>query len=364
MLRIGALAVSLFLFGVFIKCTGKSPLDAFANMYKGAFSSWTAFQFTLTSAAPLLLTALCTALPARLGMVIIGGEGALLMGGLAAALVGLACENCGPYTALIAMLLAGAAAGGLWIMLAGALRYYRGVNETISSLLLNYIAIALLNHCVEGPFKDPESLNKPSTRPLADEHQLGSIFGMDVHWGLAYGVIACVVCYFLIQHTTFGFAVRTTGANIRAGRIVGLSVGALTLIVSVMAGAAAGVAGMVEVAAVNQQANASLVSGYGYAGILVAFIARHNPLAIIPVAVLMGGIMASGNLLQTNMKLPDATVKVLQGIMFIVILTSESLYGRFKIFQARETTEKPNTPEKKDDGKPVAAPGQGGLAVG
>jgi simple sugar transport system permease protein len=305
-------------------------------MYQGSFASWTSLQFTLKSAAPLLLTALCTALPAQLGMVMIGGEGAVLMGGLAAALVGLQFEGSSPYVALIMMLLAGALVGGLWITLAGALRYYRGVNETISSLLLNYIAIALLNHCVEGPFKDPESLNKPSTRPLADEHMLGSIPGMDVHWGLAYGVLACIFCYVLIQHTTFGFAVRTAGGNVRAGRIVGLSVGALTLIVSFMAGAFAGIAGMVDVAAVNGQANSALIAGYGYAGILVSFIARHNPLAIIPVSILMGGILASGDLLQSRMHLPDAATRVLQGILFVVILTSESLYGRFAIFQAKE----------------------------
>jgi ABC-type uncharacterized transport system permease subunit len=357
-LRTGAIVLSLLLFGVFIALDGKSPIAAFANMYQGSFASWTSIQFTLKSAAPLLLTALCTALPARLGMVVIGGEGAVLMGGLGAALTGLAFEGSGPWTALTMMLLAGALAGGIWIMLVGALRYFRGVNETISSLLLNYIAIALLNHFVEGPFKDPDSLNKPSTRPLADDHMLGPIPGMDVHWGLAYGVVACVFCYFLIQHTTFGFAVRTTGGNIRAGRVVGLSVGRLTLIVSFMAGAAAGVAGMVDVAAVNGQANAALVAGYGYAGILVAFIARHNPLAIIPVALLLGGILASGDLLQSRMQLPDAATRVLQGIMFMVILSSESLYGRFKIFQAREPSGGPLTPSE----KPV--PSAEGLAVG
>ncbi len=356
-LRIGAIIFSLFLFGIFVLLAGKNPKTTFVNMYEGTFGSWNAFLFTLNRAAPLLLTALCTALPARLGLVVIGGEGAFVIGGLSAAIMGLACEKSDPWTALIMMMLAGGIAGGLWIMAVGALRYYRGVNETISSLLMNYIAIALLNHCVEGPFKDPESLNKPSTRPLDDAHQLGQISDLiQVHWGLVYGLVMCLFCYVLIQHTTFGFSVRTTGGNIRAGRIVGLSVGALTLITCFIAGAAAGLGGMVEVAAVNTQANSAINANYGYAGILVAFIAQQNPLAIIPVSLLVGGILASGNLLQTRMGLPNATVQVLQGIMFIVILGSESLYGRFKFFQPSEVkatppkSETPGTTPAKTEG--------------
>ena len=333
-LRVGAILVSMFVFSIFLICCKTNPIEVYAVMYKGAFGTSFSIQNTLQRAAPLILAALCTALPSRLGMVIIGGEGALVIGGLCAAIAGLMVATASPIIVLITMAIAGATAGGLWIMLAGGLKYFRGVNETISSLLLNYIAIAILNHVVEGPMRDPLSLNKPSTPNIGEANMLGHLPGIDVHWGLAYGVVACLVLYVLISHTTFGFAMRTVGGNIRAARIVGLSVGQLTLITCFLAGAAAGVAGMVEVAAVHGAANASLASGYGYTGILVSFIARHNPLAIMPVAVLLGGIGASSGLLQRRHHLPDATVQVLQGIMFIVILASESLYGRFKIFQA------------------------------
>jgi len=360
-LRLGALIVALLLFGVFVFAAGKNPLDVYALMFKGAFGTWFSFQNSLQRAAPLILTALCTALPARLGLVIIGGEGALVFGAFCATVAGLSFKESGPYTCLTAMLLAGAMAGGAWILLIGALRYFRGVNETISSLLLNYIAIAILNHMVEGPFKDPESLNKPATLPIGDDNMLGHMFGLDVHWGLAYGIIACLFSYVLIQHTTFGFGVRTTGGNIRAGRIVGLPVSFLMLATCFLAGAAAGVAGMVEVAAVHGTANASIIAGYGYTGILVAFIARQNPLAILPVALLLGGIGASSGLLQRRLGLPDATVLVLQGIMFLVILASESLYGRFKIFQPKAAPEKPAPPKNPT---PIETKPTEGLALG
>jgi simple sugar transport system permease protein len=132
-----------------------------------------------------------------------------------------------------------------------------------------------------------------------------------------------------------GFALRIVGGNVRAARLAGLPVGILILASCFLGGAAAGLAGMAEVAAVHGSANASLIAGYGYAGILVSFIARHNPLAIVPVATLVGGIAASGGMLQRRLDLPDATVLVLQGIAFMVILASETLYGRFRMFQPR-----------------------------
>ncbi len=323
----GALAASLALFGIFVALAGHSPLDVYSEMVRGAFGTWFSFQNTLIRAAPLMLTGLCTALPARLGLVIIGGEGALVVGGLAAATVGPLLAGGSPYLVLIGMAVCAMLAGGLWIGAAGALKVLRGVNETISSLLLTYIGIALMNHLVEGALRDPASLNKPSTMYIGDENMLGNMPGMDVHWGLLFGVVACILGWILMDHTTFGFAGRVVGGNVRAARLSGLPVSRLVIVVCGFAGACAGLAGMVEVGAVHGKANASLVAGYGYAGILVAFLARQNALAVIPVALLLGGINASGGLLQRSFDLPDATVNVLQGILFVVLLASETFQG-------------------------------------
>jgi simple sugar transport system permease protein len=270
-------------------------------------------------------------------MVIIGGEGALVLGALMSAAVVHWMPNSSPMTVLAVMVLVGSLTGGAWIALAGSLKYYRGVNETISSLLLNYIAIAILNQMVEGPMHDPESLNTPSTWYIGDANMLGKMFGSDVHWGLGFGLIICVITYLLMDHTILGFAAKIAGGNIRAARVAGLSVGKITVLICGLAGACAGLAGVVEVAAVQGRANANITApGYGYTGILVAFIARANPLAVIPVAILIGGIGASGGLLQRRQHLPDATVLVLQGIIFLMILSFETFYGRFKIFQRKE----------------------------
>jgi ABC-type uncharacterized transport system permease subunit len=326
-----AIAVSIVLFGAFVAAAGHNPLDVYSEMYRGAFGTWFSFQNSLLRAAPLMLTGLCTALPARLGLMIIGGEGALVVGGIAAAAGAAALRGAPPMVVIVGMMVASMLAGGIWIGAAGALRALRGVNETIGSLLLSYIGIALFNQLVEGPFRDPASLNKPSTPPIGEANMLGNLPGLDVHVGLAFGVVGCIICYVLMEHTVFGFSARIVGGNARAARLSGLGVPSLIIITCAIAGAAAGLAGMVEVAAIHGSANASLMAGYGYAGILVAFLARHNALAILPVALVLGGINASGGLLQRTFGLPDAAVSVLQGIAFVVLLGSETYRGQLRL---------------------------------
>ena len=323
-----ALAGGLALFGVFVWFGGHNPMQALGLLFTGAFGDAFSLQNTLQRAAPLMLTALCVALPARAGLTIIGGEGALVLGGLACAALPVLLPLPQGSLGTALLLLAAAAAGGAWIALAGWLRQWRGVNETISSLLLGYIAIALFKHIVEGAMRDPASLNKPSTLPLPEALRIGSMGSYDVHWGLVFGVVLCLLAAFWLSITTHGFATRVVGGNLRAARLVGLPASRLIVVACALGGACAGLAGGIEVAAVHTSANASLIVGLGYTGILVSFVARHQPLAIIPVAVLFGGFLAAGSLLQRRMGLPDASVQVLMGFCFVFILASEAWRGR------------------------------------
>lgn len=327
-----AVALSLVLFGIFVTFSGVNPFDVYRTMFRGAFGTPYAWRNTLIHASPLLLTALCVALPARVGMVIIGGEGCVLLGGLMAALTAHLMPGAPPLLVQIGMVVVGMSAGGLWIAASGALRQFRGVNETISSLLMNYIALAILNHCVEGPMHDPTSLDHPSSWPIGAVNMFGNIPGTEIHVGLLFGLIACVLAWVLMDHTTFGLASRVVGGNVRAARVAGLSVARYSLMICFLGGAAAALTGVVEVAAVHGHANDSLAAGYGYAGILVAFVARQNPLAIIPVAILLGGVAGSGDLLQLKLKLSSASVQVFEGILFLVILGLDTWAGRLHEF--------------------------------
>ena len=329
-----ALVISAVLFSIFLIAIGKSPFDFYGLIYQGGFGTAFSIQNTLQRAAPLILTALAVAIPARIGLIMIGGEGALVLGGFAAAAVAVPMiGKVSPILTLPLMAIVSIIVGGAWVGFAGFLRHARGVNETISSLLLTYIGIAIMNFFVEGALRDLTNPNKPSTKPIGDAYMIGKIPGTDVHWGLAVGILVAIALHILMTRTTFGCAARVTGGNARAAMAQGLPVGKLMVICTAIAGACAGLAGFFEVAAIQGQANASLVAGYGFTGILVSFLARHNPIAIIVVAILFGGIVAAGGLIQRRMGLPDATVLVLQGLTFVVLLVSETLYGRFNIFK-------------------------------
>jgi simple sugar transport system permease protein len=334
---LGALIASGVLFSIFLIFLGKSPVEFFSLLWRGGFGTSFSFQNTLQRAAPLILCGLAFAIPAQIGLTMIGAEGALVLGGFAAAAVAipLVSNEAPVFLTMIAMAAAAMLAGGGWNAIAGWLRHARGVNETISTLLLTYIAIAIMNFFVEGLLRDPGSANKPSTMPIGKEYMVGSIPGMDVHWGLVAGIVLAVILQLLMSRTTFGFAARVTGGNARAALAQGLPVGKLIVACSAIAGACAGLAGYYEVAAIHGQANASLVAGYGFTGILVSFLARHNPVVVVPVAVMFGSIEASGGLIQRRMDMPDATALVLQGIIFVVLLASETLNGRFAIFQPK-----------------------------
>lgn len=330
-----ALAGTLLLFVLFLLVQGKPAGEACLLIFQGAFGTLFAWQNTLQRAAPLLLTALCVALPARVGLIVIGGEGALALGGLAAAVMPQLLPALPSLVMLAAMALAAMLAGGLWIALCGGLRQWRGVNETISSLLLSYLAVAVFKHLVEGPLRDPASLNKPSTLPLPDPYLVGSLPGLEVHWGLAWGAVACVAAWVFLRHSVYGFAMGVVGGNVRTARLVGLPVNRLILTACALGGAAAGLAGMFEVSAVQGSATSALLAGYGFSGILVAFAARQNPLAIIVCALVIGGVEASGSLLQRRLDLPDATTLVLQGLLFCNLLAWEAITGRLSALKLR-----------------------------
>ena len=336
LLPVGALTAALAVFGLFVWFGGGSPVEAWVLLFRGAFGDAFSWQNTLQRAAPLMLTALAVALPARAGLTVIGGEGALVLGALGCAGLPYLLPGLAGTAGSVLVLAAGALFGAVWIALAGALRQWRGVNETISSLLLGYIAISLFKHFVEGPMRDPASLNKPSTLPLAESLRIGPIMGAsgadswlgDVHWGLVIGLVPCIAAGLWLSFTASGFALRVVGGNARTARGMGLPTDRLIVLACALGGACAGLAGAIEVAAVHTAANASVIVGLGYTGILVSFVARHNPWAIPPVALLFGGFAAAGSLLQRRMGLPDASVLVLQGFAFVFILAAEALRGR------------------------------------
>lgn len=323
-----ALLVAFAVFGVLVAVQGHDPTDVYAVLWLGAFGTSFSIENTLTLAAPIILTSLCTLIPARVGLLVIGGEGALALGGLGAVLAGMALTGLPWWLGIAVCCAAGAAAGGAWIAAAGVLKHRRGVNETISTLLMNYIAAAVLLHLVTGPIRDYSVSIKAQSHAIPEAWRMGEIPGWSVHWGLVVGVVAIFALHVLLRHTVTGFSMSVLGGNRRAAQMAGLDIGRLTLLACGLGGAGAGLAGAIEVVAIHGAASESLLVGFGYTGILVAFLARQNPPAVLLVALVIGGIAAAGGLLQRRFGMPDATTQLLQGIIFLCVLASNSLAGR------------------------------------
>jgi len=316
-LTLSALLVSLLLFGGIIALAGVDVGAAYAALSQGAVAAVTDWRSTGQHAAPLMLTALCVALPARLGLLVVGGEGALALGGVAALSTGMMLLGAPVGVTQLGMTLAAMATGGIWTALAGGLRYYRGVNETLGSLILAYAGIAIAE-CILAASSPVEH--------AAARHDLAA--AADLSLELLCGVTACILAHLLIQRTPFGFAVRAAGGNPRAARSVGLPLGRLVLLTCFIGGAAAGLAGLAETATLRTMTDRSLLAGYGCSGIVVAFIARHQPLAIIPAALLLGVIKVSTETLQFHSGLPDTTMLVLQAIVFTTILAGSAVFDQ------------------------------------
>lgn len=325
LLSLLAFLMAVLIWLVLAAVIGLPPGEVVVTMFQGAFGSAFAWEQSMRAATPLLLTGLCVALPARAGLLVVGGEGAFVLGGLAAAA---AAVSVPPALAPLALFGAAGLVGALWLGLCGWLRVWRHVHEAVSGLLLTYVAIAILNQLVEGPLRAPDSFDKPATEIIPAVAQIGTLGNSTLHWGLVVGLGACIAAHFFMAHTPLGFAVRAGGGNPRAAMLAGLPRARHIVGMCLLGGALAGLAGAFEVAAVHQRGSATLVLGYGYVGILVAAFSRGNMLAIILAALLVGAMDAGGGLLQRRLGAPASSAALLHGLLFLSVVSCACLQGR------------------------------------
>lgn len=315
---LGALAV----FGAFMAVKGVNPFTAYRAMFESTLLDASSLSEVLIKAAPFLLAALAVAIPARGGLVNLGGEGQIVMGGVAAAGVALVFEGqMSSGLVMVAMLAGAVIAGGLWAALAGVLRVTAGINEAISTLLLNYIAIDVLLYLISGPWKDSAGFGQLASKPLADETRLPTI-GSDgrIHLGIFIAIGAAIGIWFLLRSTTWGFQLRVAGGNGEAARRAGLPVAKLLLSGLVVGGAMAGLSGAVHFAGVEGQLRPGMTFGFGYIGFLASWLAGHHPIRIAGAALLLGAIAVAGDSLQIDSGLPAASVNVLMAFVLFAVL--------------------------------------------
>lgn len=308
----GALAV----FILFSWAQGATPADLWDALVQGILQNPTYFQQTLVRAVPLILAALAVIVPARAGLVNVGGEGQLILGAVAATGIGVAVGATvgGPFAWLVC-LTAGAAAGGLWGAICGALRVWFRAPEPVTTVLANFIAISIMLYLLYQPWRDPEGTGQPQSRPLADSVMLPFIPGTRVSVAILAVVALTVATWWLLTRTTWGFRLRVNGGNHEAARRAGLPTARLSISAIALGGALAGLGGALNLIGMEGQLRPDVTIGFGFIAFLAAFLARGNPIKATFLALLFSAIAVASNPLQLRAGLDGSVTYVLLGCL-------------------------------------------------
>jgi ABC-type uncharacterized transport system permease subunit len=299
---------------------GKDPLKAYADTLVYVFGNAYGFSELLVRMIPLLLTAVAAAVPARVGLINVGAEGQLYMGAWLATAGALAFSDRPAFVLLPLLTLLGFAGGGLWALIAGALRALRLVNETISTLLLNYIAPLIVSYFIFGPWRSPESSAYPQSPAFSEAARLPTFFHSRVNLGLIYALAALALYALAMNRTRFGLNMRAIGGNPEAARRLGIPIVRYILLVMFLGGGMAGLAGMAEVTAIQGRLVAELSPGYGFIGFLVSWLARNSASGIVTMSFLFALISSVGDILQITQGVPYAVINILIAVILFVVL--------------------------------------------
>lgn len=324
-----SIIMALLTGAIFLALTGKDPLQVYSVMFNGAFGSRYGLTETMVKAIPLMLAGLGLAVAFRMQLWNIGGEGQIYMGAFGATWVALNFSDLPAWVMLPAMMLAACAAAGLWALIPAIPRAFLGVNEIITTLMLNYVAILWVDYLIYGPWKDPGGYNFPITPLFPESAMLPTLGDTRIHAGLLIGIVLAIVLYLLIFRTRFGYEIRVLGESPEAGRYAGMNITKKIVLVMVISGAICGLAGMAEISGVVHRLQQGFSPGYGYTAIIVAWLTKLNPLGIVIAAILFGGLQVGGYAVQMN-GVPASVVFMLQGGLLFFVLGGE-LLTRYRI---------------------------------
>ena len=324
--RVGAILCAFVLAALFLAVTGRSVATVFRTMWDGSVGTAYGQAQTILAAVPLVFTGLAVATAFRMRLWNIGAEGQFYLGAFGATAAAYTWPAWPRPLLLFAMIVGGMAGGALWGLVPGLLRARLSINEIVPTLLLNYVAILLVDYMVHGPWSDPQSLGFPLGRPFSESATLPTLANTAVHAGAILAVIAAGIIAVVLRRTTWGYTVRVIGENERAARYAGFPISRNVVVIMLLSGALAGIGGMVEVSGVVHKIQANISPGFGYTGIIVATLARFSPLLVVPVALLFGALIVAGTELQT-VGLPSEIVLMLQAVILLFALAGELLVG-------------------------------------
>ncbi len=315
-----AIGFSLVLSGVLLALRGTSPIEGITTLFQGAFGSRWAIEDSLIKAIPIFLCSLGVAVAFRLQVWNIGAEGQFALGAMGATWIALSFPDWPGYLLLPAMVCMAAVAGGIWGVIPAFLRQRLRTNEIIVTLMMNYIAILLLDYLVFGVWKDPTSYGFPMTPAFSEGAIVGRIGASGVHWGILHCLALGLVVWIFFGYTRLGFELKASGDSVRAARYAGLPYDGLVVLVMAISGALAGWAGFLEASATINRLQPSIMVGYGYTAIVVAWLARLNPLSIGVASFLLAGLRVGVEGLQLDLQVPADFGRIIEGLILLSVL--------------------------------------------
>jgi simple sugar transport system permease protein len=341
-----ASALGLLVGAVILLFLGANPLDAYAAMLQGAFGSPNAFADTLVKASPLLFVGIGTCIAYRCGVINIGGEGQIVIGALSATAVALTFQSAPAWVLVPCGLFAGFLGGAFWGGIAGVLKVRFGVNEVLSTIMLNAIAGFIMTFFLTGILIDPTTLDNaikiPQTQRLPLASDLWRWIPTRFHGGLILGVVIAILAYILLWRTTIGYRIRAVGLNARAARYAGIAVPRYQLLAFLLSGALAGMGGAVELLGVTHRLFSDgsahgFTGNAGFNGIVAALFGGLHPIGTIPAAVLFGALLVGANSLQRTVQVPSAFVITLDGLIVVFVVASQIWAQRRSVKRVNES---------------------------
>ena len=319
--------LALVVGGIVIACLGKNPIQGYALLFSGSLGTPQKFASSLVSACPLIFTALAAAFAYRCGVFNLGGEGQFIMGAVSAIVFLLVTGIQGVLGTVLAILV-GTVVGALWAALPGIMKITRGLNEMITSIMLNYVATLFMGFIYTNAFRDG---GNPQTPSVADSVMLAKIPGFRIHTGVILAIVLGLVVAYVISKTSFGFKIRAVGLNPLASKVNGFNVKFLVMAAFVISGAIAGMGGAVELLGKQYRLMSGFGSGFGFDGVAIALIAQLNPLASLIVAIFFGALTTGASSMQVGIMVPTAIVEIIRALFILFSVAGVALIKLPKI---------------------------------
>lgn len=333
-----AIVLSLVLSSLFILLLGHNPFDVYFSMLNGAFGTVSRVKDTLTIAIPLIVTSIGIMIAFKMKFWNIGAEGQILMGAFAATFFALNFSYLPKPLLLIIMFIAGIIGGGLWALVPAFLKVRFDTNETIITLMMNYIAIKWITFLQYGPWRDPKSMGFPKISNFSDSAVLPKLFGVHIGWIIA--IIIVIIISLFMNYTKRGYEIAVVGESMDTAKYAGMDVKKIILSSIFISGGICGIVGMMEASAVNQTLTSQLSAGYGYTAIITTWLSGLKSFIIVPVSILFAGMTKGGSFIQTAHQIPKSAAELLQSMILFFVIGSEFFIQYKIIFPQRFSRKK------------------------